>query len=140
NRGLGVRIDTSYNKRFIVKRDTIPGNEGRVRFICRDAAGAVLFDDTDPYIFSLSNTTLSGNSSFGNSYGTGSDGNHTVYFKVLDAVKQVDVFITGGTNQVRLRSMSIECVDNRKCDVIHLKTNIGPLATQAPSLGTFSKS
>jgi hypothetical protein len=49
---------------------------------------------------------------YGGAYVTGSDSPDDYFFQVTDAVKQIDVFLTGGTQLLRIRCFAIYAVDN----------------------------
>ena len=44
NRGIGVFVDASRLKRFVVRKDVVTGHGGRIRVRCYDENGVVLSD------------------------------------------------------------------------------------------------
>src|SRR5882757_373366 len=139
SRAIGVRIDTSLRKRFVVKTESVSGFSGRVRIRCFDSTGAILSGSSPAYVTYLPSFTLSPSTGFGGSYVIGSDTPIPIYFTVTSSVAYVDVLICGGgTNPVKLKSFEVQCIDGHG-SVIKVKDKKGLFATQAPTTGTWSQ-
>lgn len=143
---LGVFVDTSQCKRFVVKQDCESGYGGRIHLVCYDAAGNILTHpggtNPEPYIKTYINRTVFWRGYFGGSYSTGSDSPEDLYFSVTDAVKKVRVLIWRGSNDLRIRSFSLYTVDKYApavwsgCDELAGDLNI---AIAAPTAGEWGK-
>lgn len=114
-RGVGIFIDTSRLKRFVVRPDVDEGYGGRIRVRCYDRDGKILQDlgNGTPYVTGMSFHTLYFDSaSFGGTYITGSDGDVDLFVAVGDEVKIIDVFLVGGSKaDLRIRSFGVYSVD-----------------------------
>ncbi|WP_158301868.1 hypothetical protein [Paenibacillus mesophilus] len=112
---LGVFIETSKCKRFVVKQDSEPGYGGRIHIVCYDASGQILMHpggtNPEPYVKTYVNRTVFWRGYFGGSYSTGSDSPEDLYFSVSDAVKKVRVLFWRGSADLRIRSFSLYALD-----------------------------
>ncbi|MDT8974871.1 hypothetical protein RQP50_01275 [Paenibacillus sp. chi10] len=145
---IGVFINTSKAKRFIVQKDTITGYGGRVIVICYDANGNILgstiqneatvkgSSNAEPYF----NTTAPGGGAIGG-YITGSDSNKDFYFRVHSDVTMIRVLLSGGTQPLRIKSFCIYSIDCTAAvwsgyEEIIPGVNLG---TQPPTAGQWDK-
>ncbi|MCP4545850.1 MAG: hypothetical protein GY835_05210 [bacterium] len=114
-RGVGIFIDTSRLKRFVVRPDVDEGCGGRIRVRCYDRDGRILQDPGNgtPYVTGMSFHALYFDStSFGGTYITGSDGDSDLFIAVGDEVKKIDIFLVGGSKaDLRIRSFGVYSVD-----------------------------
>ena len=115
SRAVGVFVDTSSLKRFVVRRSTEDGGEGRLRIRCHDADGNVLTDNSvngNLYIKGgLTTGRYDWESTFRGNYAQNADSNKDQYFYVDDAVDHVTVMLAGGSNPIKLKSFAIYSVD-----------------------------
>ena len=108
-RALGVRIDTTNCKTFVVVRDAPGGQGGRVALVCYDGANAVLSGSAPAYARGTSAATISASASVGNGgYRTGSDSaGGAVLVTVRDEVKSIWIGVAGGSLPAIIRGFSI---------------------------------
>lgn len=110
SRGLGIRIDTTVQKEFLLYRDIAASNAGgRVIVKCYDASDVLLtdLDAGHPYVKGSNQATFSYNAALNGGYRTGSDSTGAVYVKVTDAVKSIWIGVAGGSATVKLRGFSV---------------------------------
>lgn len=147
-RGVGIFVDTTTYKRFVVRKGAETGYGGRVLIRCYDSAGTVLTSAGagHPYVKSTSGNTLSYSTNFGGVYSTGVDSVLDTFFAVGDDVKKMAVIIAGGTSEARLHSFSISSFDSGRPNVYAGHNVAGEYlsgdfparyATQAPVKGCF---
>lgn len=108
--GMGVRLETSSARRFVVRRDVEAGYGGRVVVTCFNAAGAQMLqtDANNPLIRGTSFRSIAWFPGIcGGSYMTGSDSTDDIYFTVAPSVKYVIVQLMPISSALRLRSFSI---------------------------------
>lgn len=120
-RGIGVRVDTSKSKRFVVNKQILTGgNAGRVIIRCYDSSGNVLTNvktlpDTTviaySYVKGEATTIPVYSSNFGGVYRMGSDADANFYINLDSDVKSIDVILGGGTSTLQIRSFSITALD-----------------------------
>jgi len=148
---IGVRVNTRLNKRFVIKRDCdiVSGNNGygRVFIRCYDAAGTILSGSTPFYARSFGSTQFIASTAHGGGYLTPVDSGLNTYVSLDPAVQYIDVLFTGGSNNVRLRSFQIQCINtydgattsgNGYSSIIKLNNKTGRYAIQAPISGTWA--
>ncbi len=138
--GVGVFVDTSVYKRFIVNKDCVAAYGGRVYVVAYDSAGTILSGSTPYYVVGTPSDPFGTSTSFGNSYTTGSDSVNETFFVVHADVKKIRVILLKGTANLRIRSFSIISVDGGSPAVWAGYEEIIPgahLATQSPTLGTM---
>lgn len=121
SQALGVWIDTSTTKRFVLRRDTSVGHEGRVHLRCHDADGAVLTDPGEgpeaALVSSVFMTRLEWqDDELGGTYRTVTDHsdlphNNDVYFTVNDDVAKVRLLLGPGDASLHLKGFSLYAVD-----------------------------
>ena len=113
SRACGIFVDTSVNKRFVLRRDIDEGYEGRIGIKCFDAVGNLLTDTgtNHPYVKGTMSTGFVYVTTYGGMYRTGIDTKGDRLFMVGDDVKYIAVMMVGGTNPLRIRSFSIASVD-----------------------------
>jgi hypothetical protein len=110
--GVGMFIDTTSCKRFVVRRDVEAGYGGLVALVCYDAAGArrasfpVKGYPECPFYYKTD--------MFGGSWQPKVDSTDDVYFSVAPEIAMVRVMVIGGTTALRIRSFSIYAVDNEQ--------------------------
>lgn len=136
SRGLGVRIDTTSNKRFVVKKSTVSGAGGRTCVRCFNASGSILYSATTPYVKGYPFSIPSANSTFGGHYRSGTDTSSPLYFTVDDDVAYIDVFVSGGTNPIQIKQFQVQAIDSEAA-IISQKKKTGLHAIQIPTSGTW---
>lgn len=109
-RGIGISIDTSLCKRFVVFRSGSSG--GRVLVKAFDAAGNVLIGTAPNYVQGITGSTLPYTTSYGGGYQTSGDGTSAIVFTLEDSVAKATVIITSGTAALNLKAFSIYALDN----------------------------
>lgn len=112
-RGLGVMVDTSVAKRFMVRRDMVSSaNGGFLAIRCYDAAGTVITTaglvDSQSYGALARDLTIYGGVFIA---GSASDGQYV--FQVDDAVKSIAVIIAAPSGVAQIRSFSIYSINDR---------------------------
>lgn len=115
-RGLGVFVDTSETKRFVVRRNVVAGYGGRVAVRCFSGTGTVLAGDR-LYVQGYSYKPPYYSSNFGGVFLTGSDDDADYYFQVADSVTRIAVIVSGGTRPLRLKSFALASVNGDACAV-----------------------
>lgn len=143
-RGVGVFVDTSVYKRFVIKKDVVSGYGGRVYINAYDSTGTLLTSAgaNHPYILGMSGATFTYSSNLGGSYGTGGDAVNNIVFTCHADVQYVRVALTAGTKVLKIRSFSIQSLDGGSPAVWAGYEEIIPgahIATQSPTLGTMWK-
>ena len=141
SRSIGVRIDTSVQKQFIIRSDVEAGFGGRVAVRCYDAAGAVLTsaDPNHPYVSGQAFKQFSYISTYGGCYSTGGDDTADIFFTVGDDVKSINVMQIPGTAVLKTRGFAIYSLNGFAAtwagyeEIVH-GGNIGPAA---PTIGTW---
>ena len=105
--GIGVFVDTSAIKRFIIRISARTGFGGRIVLQCFDASGAILTSAgaNSPYVRSTG--TLSYSSVYGGAWLTGSDGANNFPITFGADVQKARVIIAGGTNDAILKSIEL---------------------------------
>jgi hypothetical protein len=140
NRGLGVFLDTNVSKRFVVKRDIVPGFGGRVAVRCYDSIGNILSNNSYVKGYSYKSPYFSTN--YGGCFLTGSDDDSDYYFQVDDTVKKITVLVCGGTKPLQIKSFSISTINGTNCAVWSGYEEIMPgsnIGTTFPKTGTWSR-
>ena len=142
-RGVGVFVDTSVYKRFVIKKDVVSGYGGRIFINAYDSTGTLLTSAgaNHPYISGRPVNPFSFYSSnLGGSYGTGIDSDGNIVFTCHADVQYVRVALTAGTKVLKIRSFSIQSLDGGSPAVWAGYEEIIPgahLASQSPTLGTM---
>lgn len=145
SRGVGVFVDTRVQKTFVVSRDVEVGFGGRVYIVCYGDDGVILTSGGGghPYATGAPNSPLTYSvGTYGGAYGTGSDAENDVLFRVGTAVKYVRVLVSNGTSALRIRSMTIRVSGQGHAAVwtgLQMQDqNPGDnLGTATPTLGSF---
>ena len=101
DRGVGVFIDTSNSKRFVLRRDYVEGQQGHIRIHAFGQDGNQLIGSDPAYV---APTQFSSN--FSNAYSSSKD-SRDYYFTVHDEVKKVALRLSG----TQLKSFSIISLD-----------------------------
>ena len=107
--GLGLYIDTSIVKEFVIKKDCVSGFAGRAIVIPYDINGNKLTNlmSNHPYVLGAVYNSPYWTGDWGGAYTTPSDSAFEYYFKVKDDVKKVYFAIVYGSTALKLRSFSI---------------------------------
>ncbi len=108
--GIGIFLDTTTAKKFVMRRDVESGFGGRVRFSPFGSDGNILADDPSPPHVIQRDMTWSA-AGFGGTYAQTSDIPDDIYFEVDSNTKKVLITISGGTAALRIRSFSLYIVD-----------------------------
>lgn len=143
-----VFVDTTGNKRLVVKTDVVDGFGGRIHIVCYGADGIQLIDPgaggSGPYVKTRVNATAPWNSTlFGGCYRNGSDQNDlSFYFAVTNEVSKVRIILWKGTAALRLRSFSVYALTrgtpSASSGFVEAAGGAN-LATSAPTTGTWPK-
>ena len=146
NTALGIRVDTSIVKKFMILRHCPTGYGGRIFVKCFDAKGNNL-GGTEP-LYVKGSTTLSywsgTTTNFGGYYRTGADSTASIELAFHDDVKSAFIGIMPGSNSAEVSNIDILA----KCKNIprtYLDYNeakeISPykFATAIPTIGTWKK-
>ncbi|MFW6600299.1 hypothetical protein ACQBAU_09810 [Propionibacteriaceae bacterium Y2011] len=146
---VGVWVNTSETKRFVLRRDAVAGHEGRVHLICYDADGNRLPDpEAGPEQMRVSSVFMTRfewqPSMFGGCYRTVTDHsdlphNNDVYFSVNADVSTVRVLLAAGDAPLQLRAFSLYVVESGAPAVWSgIKGQDGPpIAISAPTRGEW---
>ena len=146
-RAVGIFVDTSIEKKLVLRRNTVLGYGGRVNIRCYDVNGLLMDGSSSQLIKSSSAYVLTYNSgSYGGTYRSGIDSNSDLYISVDESVKKIQVMLTGGTQELRLKSFSIYSLggasssafggvtfDGKKINTIH------NIADAIPAIGAWNK-
>jgi len=145
SRGVSISIDTSISKKFVVRRNAVDSFGGRVVIVAYDANNAILSGSSPLYIAGQSGLNFSSVATYGNAYQTGADSDEDTYFECAATVESVEVIITAGTAQLKLRSFSVHNVDliNRQAIRAFFRAerpdDNARYASTAPTVGTYVK-
>ncbi|MFX1704860.1 hypothetical protein PV783_12945 [Chitinophaga sp. CC14] len=110
NTGIGVFINTSSAKKFIVRKNVDAGFGGRVSVVCYDSTGNILAPVIGANLFSP-HLTIVNAGQFGGCYLNSSDVDFATSFTVGDNVAFIRVILTSGTANLRIRSFSVATLD-----------------------------
>jgi hypothetical protein len=141
SRHLGVQVNTSVVKRFVVAADCEPGFGGRVHVRCYDSAGAIMDPaayTANPLVRGSSGRIFSATSGLG--YTTGSDSGTPAFFSVSPSVASIVVCMTSGTAPLRIRAMRISA-DSVNVPAVYTpfpENLTEPVASTVPSTGTHT--
>ena len=135
-RGVGVKVDTSKNKRFIIgKNIKTNGLPGRIYIRCYNDSGTILTNDK-VYVRGEATLIPVYFNIFGGVYRMGSDSDSNMYINLHEDVKYIDVIIGGGTSKCELVSFFIEALDFN-CSIINTYNKIGWYSTERPTTTTY---
>lgn len=138
SRGISVRVDTRFNKRFVVNKNIATGNNGgRINIRPLDASGNVITPSGTALVKGYQSYIPAYNSTFGGVYRQGSDTTSNLYFVVDSAVKYIDVILSGGTTSASLLSFDIQTLDNDSL-VINSTTRKGFCSPIKPTVTTYN--
>lgn len=104
---LGVKLDTSSVKQFVIKRAASDDMGGRVAVKGFDAQGRQVDGRTAPWIRGTSKNSFFYSENFGGVYLSGADSSVPVYFDVNDKIKSIWVGVASGTNTAKINSIGI---------------------------------
>jgi len=112
-RGVGIFVNTENAKKFLVTRDAVAGNGGRLYVRCYDSDGALLDGSgVTTYLYSRrASTAMSWSVNYGGAYISGVDSDVAVRFEVTSDVKTIGIICTSGTNPLKIRSFAIYELD-----------------------------
>lgn len=113
--GIGVFVDTSQIKKFILNKDTLTGFQGLTYIICYDAEGAIMSEDSEPLIRTSSSSqplTYDTGGTFGGGYRNVTNANDISFFTVNDNVKKIRLIIGRRSvgEPLKIRSFSITAI------------------------------
>jgi hypothetical protein len=136
--GIGVFVDTSQVKSFLLRKDTVSGYGGRVFVRCYDASDSILTTNQN-YVKGTKGNGFTFSTGFGGVWRTGIDADFDRYFTVHNDVKKIFIFIAGVTNPLRLKSFSLYTKDKKTSiwtsfEDVEMGRN---LATAPPTSGTW---
>ncbi len=140
NRAIGILVDTSLAKRFLVQRDSETNNAGRLLVRCYDATGNV-YTNSDAFLPNY-NPPFKFVTTWGGVFGTTSDHRMDAIFQVGPNVKTIAVMCAVGSAPCRIRSFKILSLDNSTAacypgyEQVVAGANIG---TAYPTTGDFKK-
>lgn len=140
-RALGIFVNTSIVKRFLIRREVITENEGRVAIRCYNSFGTPLTNDAS-YVRSMSYNRFFFDPNYGGVYKTGTDHSEDLYINIDDEVTKVAILFVNGTNPIKIRGFSIHSLDGHHASVSCGYHEIIPdinLGTAAPTSGTWPK-
>jgi BppU N-terminal domain len=143
-RGLGIFVDTRTAKRFLIRRDVLLGNEGRVAIRCYDVNGNILTNAgaNHPYVKSMAYSSFSYITSYGGIYQNGSDTQDDLYINLHQDVAKIAILLLNGTNLCRVKGFGVYSLDNGHATVSLGYEEIIPgvnLGTTYPTVGTWEK-
>ena len=140
---LGVYVETTRCKKFVIKNDINVGYGGRIKIRCFDVTGTILTDvsPNHPYIKSASNDVLTYAASF-TCYSTGADGNINPYlfFTVGVDVSYIEIMWAAGTATMQIRALSVYGEYDASTWLGYEEIVEGVnLATVPPTIGTWKQ-
>lgn len=141
-RGIGVFVDTTRAKKFVVRRDVESSNPGRIFVRCYDSSDNVLNSSGGNHPYARGDAgALTYNSGWGNVYGLGSDLDGELFIELNDDVAYALIFVSGGSAEVRLRSFKIYSVDEPSTAWAGYEEIVpgSNIATNAPTAGTWER-
>ena len=137
-RGLGIMVNTTVAKSFVVKKDVVEAlYGGRVGVRCYDVNGTIIDGSIVPCI---KKSNLAWSTLFGGHYTTGLDGISSGFFTVTDDVKSIDVFIKGGTSDCKLKGFAVYTADGQYATCYPYNPDFAPgfnIATTPPTAGVW---
>lgn len=141
-RAVGIFVDTTIQKRFVVRKDVESGYGGRIAIRCYDAAGTVL-DNAGaghPYVKGRASNVPTYNTAYGKTYYTGVDTEADFYFEVGTDVKQIAILLANGTESLRIRNFVIYSLNGVASTWVGYEEIIpgANLGTAAPTAGTWA--
>lgn len=109
SRGLGVAVDTSQVKEFVLMRSAVGLRGGRVAVICFNAAGTQLTTASagSPFVQTTTNGNMTYVTDFGGSWKTGTDHSAAIYFKVTSDVDSIWVGVLGGSASAQIKRIRL---------------------------------
>lgn len=143
-RSIGVFVDTRTVKKFLIRREVLLGNEGRIAIRCYDIAGNILTNlgVKHPYVKSMVYRNFYYSPDYGGSYLTGIDTLTDHYINIHTDVAKIAILFVNGTNVCRIRGFSLYVLDGHhasvSCGYNEIISNVN-LGTAPPTTGTWTK-
>lgn len=146
-RGVGKSFETLNCKRLVLTRDCEVGFGGRVVVKAYNAAGTLLTGSSPNYVTGDSGAGLSSSANYGGCYETGSDSTASVYLALREEVASVDVIVTSGNSQLKIKSFTVVAVTDPKngvdCSLTPFnrsalpQSTVNRYGTAIPTTGTY---
>ncbi|MGW6383125.1 hypothetical protein [Peribacillus butanolivorans] len=143
-RSIGFFVDTRTVKKFLIRREVISGNEGRIAIRCYDSAGNILTNlgSNHPYVKSMVYRNFYYTPDYGGSYLSGIDTPADYYININTDVAKIAILFVNGTNVCRIRGFSLYVLDGYhasvSCGYDEIISNVN-LGTTPPTAGTWTK-
>lgn len=137
-RAVGVQIDTRNQKIFVIKRNVVRGFGGRVYIGQYDSTGTTIGNSLMPQA-SYSTAYTSG---YNGSWGTEADTEDDIILTVATNVKFIRVYFAGGTDVLKLRGYSINCLDDlsgQKFTTLSVENYPFNIAIAPPNSGSYKR-
>lgn len=138
SRAVGFQIDTRNQKIFVIKRNVVSGFGGRINIGQYDSTGTTIGNALQPQLsFSTAYTT-----SYNGSWATQADNGEDMILSVHQNVKFIRIYYTAGTNVLRLRGTSINCLDatsGQTFTTLNVENFPFNIALAAPNAGSFKQ-
>lgn len=110
---VGVTIDTTRVKRWIIKPGCRGIFQGRLALACKDSTGAALTSAGPGHPYAMMSGTLNYSTNFGGCYTYGGDSSTSEMYTFGPDVAYVHIMIAGGTNSAHVQSLGLTAI----CDV-----------------------
>jgi len=104
---LGVKLDSSNVKQFVIKRATSEELGGRVVIKGFDSQGNPVDGRTAPWLRGTSKNSFYYSENFGGVYMSAADNSVPIYFDVNSNIQTVWVGVTSGTGKARINSIGV---------------------------------
>ncbi|MEK4621807.1 MULTISPECIES: pectate lyase family protein [Priestia] len=140
-RSLGIFVNTSIVKRFLIRREVIAENEGRVAIRCYNSSG-VLLTNKPTYVKSMSYSRFFFDPNYGGVYKTGTDHSDDLYINIDKEVTKIAILFVNGTNTLKIRGFSIHSLDGHHASISCGYQEMIPgvnLGTSPPKIGTWPR-
>lgn len=118
--GVGVFLDTSKTKRFLLSQNSISGFPGRLVINCYDSAGAITTNSGSIY----STAGLNSSVNYGGCFLNGSDTFNSDMLIFGSNVRFARICFVGGTNPLKLISFSITAIGVGADNPINVFSNL----------------
>lgn len=104
---VGVTIDTTRVKRWVIKPGCRGSFQGRLILVCKDANGSSLTSAGAGHPYVIMSSTLNQVANFGGCYSYGGDQSSSELYTFGPDVAYVHVMIGGGTNPAHVQSLGL---------------------------------